>query len=110
MIYFQRAFTATGTRPDLEAIVASGLFEHSLSVVRAFETAGVEGLGDASAALLFCALCIVKYLHTHPGCEAKIRGLGSALAFAMEHSLDVITTMGITTGAYATQICERFIR
>ena len=109
MIYFHRAFATAGTRPDLEAIAASGLFEHSLSVVRAFETAGVEMLGDASAAVLHDALCIVRYLRSHPGCEAKIRGLGTGLAFAMEHSLDMIRTMGMTTGAYATQICELFI-
>ena len=77
-------------------------------MVRAFETAGVAGLGDASASVLFWALDIIKYLRTHPGCEAKIRGLGSALAFAMEHSLEFITTMGMTTGATATQICELF--
>ena len=105
-----RTFAKLGTGPDLEAIVASGLFEHSLSVVRAFETAGVAGLGDASAAVLMWALNIVKYLRSHPGCEAKIRGLGSALAFAMEHSLNFMKTFGVTTGAYATQICELFIR
>ena len=109
MTFFVRAFANAGTRPDLEAIVASGLFEHSLSVVRAFETAGVDRLGDASAGVLICALNIVKYLRSHPGCEEKIRGLGSALAFAMEHSLDWIRTMGFTTGATATQICELFI-
>eukprot|EP01043_Picozoa_sp_COSAG02_P038771 COSAG02_NODE_3014_length_7551_cov_83.019995_5_plen_110_part_00 len=109
MSFLQRAFAATGTRPDLEAFVASGLFEHSLSVVRAFETAGVEMLGDASPAVLHHALCIVRYLRSHPGCEAKVRGLGTGLAFAMEHSLDMIRSMGMTTGAYATQICELFI-
>ena len=109
VIFFQRAFATAGTRPDLEAIAASGLFEHSLSVVRAFETAGVEMLGDASPAVLHYTLNIVKYLRSHPDCEAKIRGLGTELAFAMEHSLDMIRTMGMTTGAYATQICELFI-
>ena len=109
VIYFHRAFATAGTRPDLEAIVASGLFEHSLSVVRAFETAGVEMLGDASPAVLHYALNIIKYFCSHPDCEAKIRGLGTGLAFAMEHSLDWVRTMGMTTGAYATQICELFI-
>ena len=101
-----KPFYGQSHRPELEAIVASGLFEHSLSVVRAFETAGVDRLGDASASVLFFALNIVKYLRSHPGCEEKIRGLGSALAFAMEHSLDYINVLGMTTGAYATQICE----
>ena len=102
-----KAFAGDAARPDLDAIVSSGLFEQCLGVVHAFERAGVEGLSDASPAVLMMALSLIKYLRSHRDCEEKIRGLGSGLAFAMEHSLDHMKAIGATTGASATQICEQ---
>ena len=107
MTMLAKAFAGDAARPDLDAIVSSGLFEQCLGVVHAFERAGVEGLSDASPVVLFSALSLIKYLRSHRDCEEKIRGLGSGLAFAMEHSLDHIKAIGLTTGASATQICEQ---
>jgi hypothetical protein len=106
MMYLAKAFAGDIVRPDLDAIVSSGVFELCLAIVRAFERAGVEGLSDASPSVLNNALNLIKYLRSHQDCEAKIRGLGSGLAFAMEHSLDEIKAVAATTGAAATQICE----
>ena len=102
-----KAFAGDTARPDLDALVSSGIFEQCLGIVQAFERAGVEGLSDASPGVLVMVLSLIKYLRSHQDCEAKIRGLGSGLAFAMEHSLDVSKVMGMTTGAQATQICEQ---
>jgi hypothetical protein len=106
MCGFTKLFAGDTARPDLDALVSSGIFEQCLGIVHAFERAGVERLGDASPAVLQMALCLIKYLRSHRDCEVKIRGLGSGLAFAMEHSLDIIKVTGFTTGASATQICE----
>ena len=106
MCGFTKLFAGGTARPDLDALVSSGIFEQCLGIVHAFERAGVERLGDASPAVLQMALCLIKYLRSHRDCEVKIRGLGSGLAFAMEHSLDIIKVTGFTTGASATQICE----
>ena len=107
MVMLAKAFAGDAARPDLDAIVSSGLFEQCLGVVHAFERAGVEGLSDASPAVLQMALSLIKYLRSHRDCEEKIRGLGSGLAFALEHSLDHMKAIGVTTGASATQICEQ---
>jgi hypothetical protein len=101
-----KLFAGDTARPDLDALISSGVFEQCLGIVHAFERAGVERLSDASPAVLFLALTLIKYLRSHRDCEVKIRGLGSGLAFAMEHSLDYIKALGYTTGASATQICE----
>ena len=101
-----KAFAGNVARPDLDALVSSGIFEQCLGIVETFEGAGVEGLSDASSGVLMLALTNIKYLRSHRDCEAKIRGLGSGLAFAMEHSLDFIKAMGMMTGGCATQICE----
>jgi hypothetical protein len=104
--FVTKAFAGDIVRPDLDALVSSGVFEQCLGIVHAFERAGVEGLSDASSAVLSCALSLIKYLRSHRDCEAKIRDLGSGLAFAMEHSLDFLKALGMTTGGTATQICE----
>ena len=101
-----KAFAGDAVRPDLDALVSSEVFEQCLGIVHAFARAGVEGLSDASPSVLNCALSLIKYLRSHRDCEAKIRSLGSGLAFAMEHSLDITKVTGHTTGASATQICE----
>jgi hypothetical protein len=107
LLYAIQAFAGNLARPELDAIVSSGVFEQCLGIVQAFERAGVEGLSDVSPTVLFCGLNVIKYLRSHRDCEAKIRGLGSGLAFAMEHSLDHVKAMGMTTGGCATQICEQ---
>ena len=93
-------------RPDLEALVASGLFEECVSAVVAFAAAGAEGLHDTSHTSLSQALNVLRNCRQQPGCEARIRSLAPALAFCLENDLDYIEQLGLTTASYATQICE----
>ena len=93
-------------RPDLEAIVASGLFEECANGVASFAAAGVDGLGDVNRATLFCALHALRSCRQQPGAEARIRSLAPALEWCLEHDLDHVEQLGMTTGSYAAQICE----
>jgi hypothetical protein len=102
-----KAFTGQPQRPDLEAIVASGLFDECASAVAAVAAAGVEGLHDTDHDALFCSLALLRNCRGQPGCEAKIRRLAPALAFCLEHDLDQMEQLGLTTASYAAQICTR---
>ena len=104
-----KAFLGQAQRPDLEAIVASGLFDECASAVAAVAAAGVEGLHDTNHNALFAALTLLRICRSQPGCEATIRRLAPALAFCLEHDLDYLEQLGMTTGSYATQICTRFL-
>ena len=104
---WNKAFTGQPQRPDLEAIVASGLFDECASAVAAVAAAGEEGLHDTNHNALLCSLCVLRNCRSQPGCEAKIRRLAPALAFCLEHDLDHIEQLGITTASYAAQICTR---
>jgi hypothetical protein len=106
VVFLVKTFAGDTVRPDLDAIVSSGLFEQCMGIVRAFERAGVEGLSDAGPAVLFQALTLIKYMRSHRDCEEKVRSLGSGLAFAIEHSLVYSNKYGVSSGATATQICE----
>jgi hypothetical protein len=99
------SFTGQAERPDLAACVASGLFDICLEAVVAFAAAGVEALGDTDHVAVFCSLAIVGSVRAQPGCEAKIRGAASALAFCLENSLNQIEEMGLTTGSVAAMLC-----
>ena len=103
-----KAFHGQPQRPDLEAIVASGLFDECASAVAAVAAAGVEGLHDTDHCALVCSLSLLRTCRGQPGCEAKIRRLAPALAFCLEHDLDVMEQLGVTTGSYAAQICTRY--
>ena len=93
-------------RPDLEATVASGLFEECVSAVVAFAAAGTEGLHDTSHTSLGMTLNVLRYCHQQPGCEARIRSLAPALGFCLENDLDYMEQLGTTSASYAAQICE----
>ena len=93
-------------RPDLEAIVASGFFEECANGVASFAAAGVDGLGDVNHAGLLCALAVLRSCRQQPGAEARIRSLAPALEWCLEHDLDWMEQLGMTTGSYAAQICE----
>jgi hypothetical protein len=93
-------------RPDLEATVASGLFEECVSAVVAFAAAGAEGLHDTNHSILSQAFNVLRYCHQQPGCEARIRSLAPALGFCLENDLDYMEQLGSTTASYAAQICE----
>ena len=90
----------------MEAIVASGLFDECVSAVAAVAAAGVEGLHDTNRMALINSLPVLRNCRSQPGCEAKIRRLAPALAFCLEHDLDYLEQLGITTGSYAAQICK----
>ena len=102
-----KLFTGQPQRPDLEAVVASGLFDECASAVAAVAAAGVEGLQDTDHATLFSSLVTLRNCRSQPGCEAKIRRLAPALAFCLEHDLDCVEQLGMTTASYAAQICTR---
>ena len=104
-----KLFCDQSHRPDLEAIVASGLFEECANGVASFAAAGVDGLGDVNHAALFCALCILRTCRQQPGAEARIRSLAPALEWCLAHDLDHIEQLGMTTGSYAAQICESLV-
>ena len=101
-----RLFNGQSHRPDLEAIVSSGLFEECASGVASFAVAGVDGLGDVNHGAVFCALCVLRNCRQQPGAEAKIRRLAPTLQWCLEHDLDFVEQLGGTTGSYAAQICE----
>ena len=101
-----KLFLGQPQRPDLEALVASGLFEECVSAVVAFAAAGTEGLHDTSHTSLSQALNMLRYCHHQPGCEARIRSLAPALGFCLENELDIMEQLGATTASKAAQICE----
>ena len=102
-----KGFAGQPQRPDLEAVVASGLFDECASAVAAVAAAGVEGLHDTNHAAFWCSLALLRNCRGQPGCEAKIRRLAPALAFCLEHDLEHMEQLGMTTGSYAAQICTR---
>lgn len=106
MTGWSKAFVGQAQRPDLEAIVASGLFDECISAVAAVAAAGVEGLHDTDQNALCTSLVLLRNCRGQPGCEAKIRRLAPALAFCLEHDLDFMEQLGMTTGSYAAQICK----
>ena len=101
-----KLFLGQPQRPNLEALVASGLFEECASAVVAFAAAGAEGLHDTSHTSLGMTLNVLRNCHQQPGCEARIRSLAPALGFCLENDLDYMEQLGITTASYAAQICE----
>jgi hypothetical protein len=107
IINWNKSFVGQAQRPDLEAMITSGLFDESASAVAAVAAAGVEGLHDMNHVALLCSLVMLRNCRSQPGCEAKIRRLAPALAFCLEHDLDHIEQLGMTTASYAAQICTR---
>jgi hypothetical protein len=102
-----KAFAGQPQRPDLDAIVASGLFDECANAVAAVAAAGVEGLHDTDHAALVSSLAVLRNCRSQPGCEAMKRRLAPALALCLEHDLDNAEQLGMTTASYAAQICTR---
>lgn len=100
-----QGFSRQKARPDLGACVSCGLFDLCVEVVVAFASAGVDGLQDTGHVPLFYALCWLSKCRSQVGCEAKIRSAAPSLSFCLEHSLDFIEEMGMTTGSYAARLC-----
>ena len=101
-----KLFTGQLQRPDLEAMVASGLFEECATAVEALAAAGVEGLHDTVHNTVYAPLAVLVHCRQQPGCEARIRTLAPALGFCLENELDIMEQLGATTASKAAQICE----
>lgn len=101
-----KAFAGHPTRPDVQACVASGVFDICIDMVAAFASRGMDGLQDTDHCALTHALNLCKVCSSEPGCEAKLRSVATALAFCLEHPLECIEEFGSSTGASAAQICE----
>ena len=100
-------FSGSEARPDLDALVSSGLLDQMVSALRAFEEANVQGLQTADRFALLHVLSMIKKVSKRSASsDALIRSAGSAIAFAMEHSLDACEELGWTTGGYAASLCE----
>ena len=94
-----RTFAGQAARPDLAACASSGVFDICIEAVEASAAARVDGLR------ILPALGILVRCRSQPGCEVKIRGAASALAFCMENSLDLMEELGYTTGTMAAKLC-----
>lgn len=76
-----------------------------IAALLAVEAGGVEKLRtDVSPTGVQYVLSALKFVVREPGCEAKLRSLGPALAMLMENSLDYMPTFGLSTGAAAAQL------
>ncbi len=105
LYYITHGFAGQKVRPDLEESVSSGLFNFCVEIVVAVASASAGDLQDISSLALFMALSWLPKCSSLVGCEAKIRGAATALAFCLENSLDVLAELGMTTAAYAARVC-----
>lgn len=95
-------FAGHDERPDLEACVSSGVFHICVDAIAAVESVGLQDVDYCVLGFVLSAVCSCI---NQSGCEAKIRGVASALGFCLEHSLDIMTEFGRTTGGNAALIC-----
>ena len=101
-----KGFHGQTHRPDIEAIVAAGLFEECVAGIEAFAAGGTEQLHDASCWPVMCALRVLLNCHSHPKCEARIRSMATALEFCIEHDVVVVKEVCATTATIAASIGE----
>ena len=100
-----RAFSGCAERPDLRACITLGVFDMCTEAIVAVASAGADGLHDVCRITTYCLFSILVKCSAQPECEAKIRSAAAALAFYLEHDLDVIQQVGNTTGALAAKVC-----
>ena len=93
-------------RPDIESMIATGLFDECVAGIEAVVAGGTEHLHDVAGCSLFYALRVVLNCRSQPKCEARIRSLASALDFCIEHDFELIKEIGATTAANAASIGE----
>ena len=93
-------------RPDIEAIVAPGLFEECAAGIEAVAAGGTEQLHDVAGWRLLFALRILLNCHSHPKCEVRIRSLATALEFCVEHDIECNVECFGTTASVAASIGE----
>jgi hypothetical protein len=101
-----KLFRGQSARPDLAALVSSGVFDQCLGAVSAVAAAGADGLQNTNHGVLYVALGTLRNCRAQPGCEAKIRSIADALGFCLMNDLDNVQAIGATTGGAAAQICE----
>lgn len=103
-----KCFHGQPHRPDVEAIVASGLFEECVAGIEAVADGGTTQLHDVAGYPLLWALRLLLNCHSHPKCEARIRGMATALEFCLEPKHDIVLCqeLHITTASIAASIGE----
>lgn len=101
-----RSAQSQSERINLNVLVESGLFEECASGLERAMGIGSELLCETATMAIYFALSIVRYVSTgQRGCEARLRSLASTLAFWLEHDLDCVQELGMTTGSNAAAIC-----
>ena len=98
------AFEAEAHRPDLEAIVASGMFEECAAAIEAVSAGGVEQLQTVGIWNLIAALRLVLNCRSGIGCDARIRSLARALEFCIQHDIGQAPAIGVSSAQLAAQI------
>ena len=98
-----RAFSGLKLRPiglieKLVQFAETVSIDECIATVAAFGERGVEHLPNTHSHVLYMALSTLGKCTKAPGCDAKIRGVASARAFAQDNSLDFVAGIGYTTG------------
>ena len=101
-----KSFHGRAHRPDIEAIVASGLFEECAAGIEAVAASGTKQLHDVAGYPLMHALRLLLNCHSHRKCESRIRSLATALEFCLEHDIEVAQELCWTTASIAASIGE----
>ena len=93
----------------LELMIDSGAAEAAISVLKAFEVKGEHKVGEANVMTVTHALLMLQTLNlTAPEAQpivALLREIPSALRFALEHNVNHLKAMGMTTGAICVMLC-----
>eukprot|EP01043_Picozoa_sp_COSAG02_P056471 COSAG02_NODE_6699_length_3414_cov_8.770437_3_plen_145_part_00 len=100
-----RSLDGQQARPDIAACVSSGLFDECLQAMVALEAGGAKGLVTVVHSSLYSTISIVVRCRSHPGCDDKIRGVASALAFFLENPVNLVEELGSSTDSLAAQLC-----
>eukprot|EP01046_Picozoa_sp_COSAG06_P024020 COSAG06_NODE_1936_length_8030_cov_4.318245_8_plen_189_part_00 len=103
---FAKGLQGLVDRPDLAAMITSGLFEECASGIASCPDVGADGNDDFNTLALTCALSLLRNCRQQPGAEGRIRSLAAQLGWCLENDMDVLRDMGVTTGAFAAQLCE----
>ena len=101
-----KCFQGQAHRPDIEAIVASGLFEECAAGIEAIADGRTIQLHDVAGNPLMWALRVLLNCRSHPTCEPRIRGLATALEFCLEHDIVLTPEIFATTASIAASIGE----
>ena len=107
LVNMSSAFEAKPHRLDhREAIVGSGVFEECAAAIEAFAAGGVEQVHHVGNINLVAAMRVILNCRSHPGCEARIRSLATALEFCLQHDVGHLPEVSGSTATVAAQIGE----